>query len=157
VTLIAFNTKLSNELAVEHSSSLLVLCSDFQELNWTREHLLLDLPCKWDLSWAAFIERVPVGFIICSKKVSVAHIHLMLVGTAYRRQHIGNQLFGHFLTNVLGNAEKLGLTSLELQTNKSWKPAIEFYKRQGFTVIENLEGDQLRLRREVVNSPERQP
>lgn len=58
------------------------------------------------------------------------------VSSAYRRRGIAAALVEH----LIAEAMRRGLSKLLVETNKDWQPAIELYRRRGFTEYDRDEG-----------------
>src|SRR5574344_537360 len=90
---------LKKDVLLENINTMFMLSDDLDNDYWIESHYLKDLPLKFDISLAAFINNKIVGFIIASKK-DVIHIHRFVVGKEYRNMGIGALLQQEF-ENIL--------------------------------------------------------
>ena len=78
-----------------------------------------------------------IGFVIGIKTVEeTAKILMLAISENQRRQDIGSALITQFLkAAILQNIKQI---ELEVRTNNT--PAIEFYKKHGFDIIDTITG-----------------
>lgn len=98
---------------------------------WGRKDWLMDLPEKWQVSWVLLKERVPVGFLIASRKGDALHIHRIAIEGGKHRKGFGKLLLGTIALCALERRCPT-LTTKVLATNN---PARAFFQRFGFTVV----------------------
>lgn len=107
---------------------------------WGPEHLLADLPNKWDLSFAVW-EEGPIGYCVLSRKFGAVHIHQFMVAQEHRGKGIG--------AKMLSEAVRRGAETLKVAREN--EGATRFYERYGW-VKQREEGGYLWLRRDLVNN-----
>jgi ribosomal protein S18 acetylase RimI-like enzyme len=135
--------KFVNEL-VDLDAALRAEFNDvYSEMEWTEEHFLRDLPCKWSLSKVAVRNERVVGFIIGSRKTQGAHVHRFAVAAGVRSQGVGRALLDALLSSA--NAKQLRVVTLIVAENNL--PAVRFYRRAGFAVddVRVIAGDRRQL------------
>lgn len=95
-----------------------------------------------------FFETYPEGFIIAKKNHKIigfivgvklisddAKILMLAVSENIRRQNVGSDLFNSFLNEI----SKQKIKSVELEVRTDNVNAVNFYKKQGFEIIETLQ------------------
>ncbi|MDN3691816.1 GNAT family N-acetyltransferase [Chryseobacterium tructae] len=104
--------------------------NDIEELNTIIEN---------NHSFGAFAENKLQGWIICEHRTwnNSFYIENILINEEYRRQGIGIML----IKNAIKEARKLNCRVIELETQNTNYPAIQFYRRMGF----NMTGINTRL------------
>nr|WP_245365191.1 GNAT family N-acetyltransferase [Chryseobacterium jejuense] len=103
---------------------------DIEELNTIIEK---------DSSFGAFADGELQGWIICEHRIwnNSFYIENILVNEKYRRKGLGIML----IKNAIKEARKLNCRVIELETQNTNYPAIQFYRRMGF----NITGVNMRL------------
>lgn len=96
---------------------------------WTKEEFLLDLPLKWDLSFAVW-DKGPLGYCILSKRSEEIHLHQIMVARSVRGNGLG--------TLMLGEAVSRGVSTLKVHPENLG--AIRFYQRYGFHIAGDENG-----------------
>ncbi|NIF04389.1 GNAT family N-acetyltransferase [Chryseobacterium sp. Tr-659] len=83
-------------------------------------------------SFGAFINGELAGWIICEQRTwnNSFYIENILIDEKHRRQGIGIML----IKNAIKEARKLGCRVIELETQNTNYPAIQFYRRIGFNI-----------------------
>ncbi|WP_433632112.1 GNAT family N-acetyltransferase [Chryseobacterium cucumeris] len=83
-------------------------------------------------SFGAFINEELAGWIICEQRTwnNSFYIENILVNEKYRRQGIGIKL----IKSAIKEARKLNSRVIELETQNTNYPAIQFYRRMGFNI-----------------------
>ncbi|HOY84107.1 MAG TPA: GNAT family N-acetyltransferase [Candidatus Syntrophosphaera sp.] len=98
---------------------------------WGPKEFMLDLPGKWDFSFAASDSSngdILVGFIICSQKTTfLLHEHKLFVDPLYQRQGIGKML----IRKTLRHAAEAGVTDYALNVYPDSESAIALYDKLG--------------------------
>jgi ribosomal protein S18 acetylase RimI-like enzyme len=74
-----------------------------------------------------------MGFF--EKRVGVANIFGVYVNPQYRGKKVGDKLMEAILNSL---KQELNFSEVELTVNKDQAAAVEFYKRQGFSVAEEI-------------------
>lgn len=95
---------------------------------WLRGNFLVDLPGKWQCSWAAVQDGRTVAFVIASVKVDSIHVHRIAVASEVRGNGIGSVL----LERVARCAVELDMPWVTLRVAADNLGAIRFYDRLGF-------------------------
>ena len=62
---------------VAHEKQFLAIASDVPGEYWTLENLLADLRDKWLLSFAVWLEGVPIAYAIVSRKTPSRRIYII--------------------------------------------------------------------------------
>lgn len=96
---------------------------DIEELNTIIEK---------DHSFGAFAGNELQGWIICEHRTwnNSFYIENILINEKYRRQGIGIML----IKSAIKEARKLNCRVIELETQNTNYPAIQFYRRMGFNI-----------------------
>nr|WP_262908347.1 GNAT family N-acetyltransferase [Chryseobacterium sp. X308] len=83
-------------------------------------------------SFGAFVNEELAGWIICEHRTwnNSFYIESILVDEKYRRQGIGIML----IKNAIKEARRLNCRVIELETQNTNYPAIQFYRRMGFNI-----------------------
>lgn len=96
---------------------------DLEELNTIIED---------DHSFGAFDDNNLQGWIICEHRTwnNSLYIENILINEKYRRQGLGIML----IKSAIKEARKLNCRIIELETQNTNYPAIQFYRRMGFNI-----------------------
>lgn len=96
---------------------------EFEELNSLIEQ---------ENSFGAFIGEELAGWIICEHRTwnNSLYIENILIDEKHRRQGIGIML----IKNAIKEARRLNCRVIELETQNTNYPAIQFYRRMGFNI-----------------------
>lgn len=83
-------------------------------------------------SFGAFVNEELAGWIICEHRTwnNSFYIENILVDEKHRRQGIGIML----IKNAIKEARRLNCRVIELETQNTNYPAIQFYRRMGFNI-----------------------
>ncbi|WP_419494120.1 GNAT family N-acetyltransferase [Chryseobacterium bernardetii] len=83
-------------------------------------------------SFGAFVDDKLQGWIICDHRTwnNSFYIENILVNEKYRRHGLGIML----IKNAVKEARKLNCRVIELETQNTNYPAIQFYRRMGFNI-----------------------
>jgi len=95
---------------------------------WQREHFLLDLPAKWDLSFWVNNGREIVGYVIASLKENWIWLHRVVMAANYRNQGRGRQVLNH----LENRCHEFSAQGVRLKVASDNPEAISFYSREGF-------------------------
>lgn len=92
----------------------------------------LNMIIEKDSSFGVFAENELQGWIICEHRTwnNSFYIENILVNEKYRRQGLGIML----IKNAIKEARKLNCRVIELETQNTNYPAIQFYRRMGFNI-----------------------
>ncbi len=124
---------------------------EFVELPWTREQILLDLPEKWTHSLLMHQGNSIAGFAFNSVKGESLHIHALFVAPEFRHHGFG----GRLIEKICERGRLFGFHCVRLRVAPSNQPALRFYEKHGFEVVngsaqdENVEMECLADRRFV--------
>ena len=117
--------------------------TDLGEKPWKKENFLLDLPLKWELSFAAEKGNSIIGYIIGSKYDSeISRVNKIMVVSRYRRCGIGKQLMEKYFAACL----KKGMKKSELKALVENDAANRFYVRLGYQKIGKEKGTDNKIR-----------
>ncbi|AZA84890.1 N-acetyltransferase [Chryseobacterium lactis] len=92
----------------------------------------LNLLIEKGQSFGAYHKDELVGWIICEQRTwnNSFYIENILIDEKYRRQGIGIML----IKNAIKEARRLNCRVIELETQNTNYPAIQFYRRMGFNI-----------------------
>ncbi|WP_114818976.1 GNAT family N-acetyltransferase [Chryseobacterium sp. KLBC 52] len=92
----------------------------------------LNIIIKQGNSFGAFVNEDLAGWIICEQRTwnNSFYIENILINEKYRRQGIGIML----IKSAIKEARKLNCRVIELETQNTNYPAIQFYRRMGFNI-----------------------
>ena len=111
------------------------MIKDFKYFIWKEENFLMDLPGKWDYSLVARNKGKIVGFSINSlKKNNVVYVHFIFVVELYKKKRIGTNL----VKSLIAKARRNGINSVRLRCPTENKPAVNFYKSNGFEIQDTV-------------------
>ena len=113
---------LTKEEAERYVDSILGIGAE----GWTRDHLLLDLPDKWTLSFAAW--PGPMAYAILSRKPTGVHLHHFVVAPNEREHGVG--------AIMIKEAIRRAGDSISLKVFRNNNIAIRFYKSHSFEIID---------------------
>ena len=112
-----------------YEKDILSIAQDQPDEYWGIEHFLLDLPRKWDLSFALFDCSLFIAYAILSLKTSSnVHIHHFMVNKSSRGRGLGSLM----LQEIERRGDSFGAETLTLKVGKNNFDAKKFYLRQGF-------------------------
>ena len=113
---------LTKEKTVENMDQLLHVCRH-SNLDWTEENLMMELDCKWALSFAAIMDDRVVGFSIASRREpGWAQWHEGRILKDYR----GQGVVGLFIEKMVESCRELEITRITFETDVEKGPI--FYK-----------------------------
>ena len=113
-----------------YQDEFLAIADDIPGEYWTLQNFLIDLPAKWDLSFALWQNDLPIGYAILSKKSEdQVHLHHFMIDRDHRAKGWGTRM----ITEMSDRAEAAGATLLTLKVEKSNASALRFYSRNGFS------------------------
>jgi ribosomal protein S18 acetylase RimI-like enzyme len=115
---------------LEYSEGILNVLSQDQINYWKVEHLMIDLPMKWEHSYVLLKAEDLVGFIICSIKNNNIHVHKIYIDETVKGKGLGKKILFHCLENV----KNIKKCSLFVYGNNI--EAIRFYDKRRFLVID---------------------
>lgn len=129
--------QLDRPFAERRAEDLLNLISEFPDVHWTLDSLLLELPGKWDVSRVVEDEGYEIrALAVNSLKDESLYIHLFLVAPSYRRRGVGRDLVENLAE--VGRATP-AVSRLRLRTSMDWPAAWRFYQQSGFRVEQYFE------------------
>jgi ribosomal protein S18 acetylase RimI-like enzyme len=120
---------LSLENMKKLATSLVLMTSSWQMINWKSENFLSELPFKWECSFSIQYFNKLIGFCIASKKEDNSfYIHLLFVDQNERQEGFGLVM----LNEAKRRANLMNLPSMLLRCPKNNTKAKRFYLRYGF-------------------------
>ena len=119
---------LDKEMTLQNINDLIKIDSIIPDDPWTADNFLMDLDFKWKFSFIALQNDDIIGFLICSMKEKVLHIHRIAVLPEHQRNKIGWTLIQNLYT-VCHNRH---ISKITLKVKDTNLPALEFYKGLGF-------------------------
>jgi ribosomal protein S18 acetylase RimI-like enzyme len=127
------------------------LFSRFEEVPWTAEQILRDVPGKWTQSLALERDGDLVGFSFNSIRSGALYVHAFFVDPRHRGQGLGRRM----VARLGDRARDLGLDGLELSVHRDNERAQGFYRALGFVdeEQENPEGQRTLRRMEAASCP----
>jgi ribosomal protein S18 acetylase RimI-like enzyme len=103
--------------------------TEIGEQPWNESNFLLELPYKWELSFAVENKGEIFGYLIGSEiAANTARVNKIIVGREYRKNNVGTILMKRFETACF---EK-GLYDVDLKAIVDNKAANNFYLRLGY-------------------------
>jgi ribosomal protein S18 acetylase RimI-like enzyme len=110
---------------------------------WDQSSFLLDLPEKWNLSFAIEYKPHIVGYIIGSRAADMrAKVNKIVVDREYRRQGFGKQL----MTRFEEECSRYGIYEVELKALVENRLANDFYAELGYQPLGSVEGTDAKTR-----------
>jgi ribosomal protein S18 acetylase RimI-like enzyme len=104
---------------------------------WTKENFLLDLPLKWELSFAAEIGSSIAGYIIGSEHTQkLSRVNKIVVDSFYQRKGIGEKLMNRYFEAC----QQKGIKKSEIKAMVGYEPANNLYTKLGYQHIGVAEG-----------------
>ncbi len=131
---------------IENLNKFFIIESNWTNIGeelWKEENFLLELPLKWELSFAAENRDSVIGYIIGSEhepKLSI--VNKILVDHSYRGYGIGKRLISRYFAACL---EK-GIETSELKALNGNGIANSFYKKLGYQRIGETKGTDGKIR-----------
>jgi ribosomal protein S18 acetylase RimI-like enzyme len=111
--------------------------SDIGEIPWDESNFLLELPRKWDLSFAVEHEAHIIAYIIGSQwNTNVARVNKIVVDRGHRRESLGRQLMERF-EQVCRDE---GIYMVELKALADNPSANSFYRNLGYQPTGSIKG-----------------
>jgi ribosomal protein S18 acetylase RimI-like enzyme len=116
----------------QHYKALAEVTRDLPDDGWREENFLLELPDKWQLSFAAWQLDQPVAYALLSRKApDTVHLHRLMVAEAWRGQGLGQCL----VKELLQRTSSAGAAYCSLKVERGNGDARRFYRRHGFQEI----------------------
>lgn len=113
------------------------------EKTWDESSFFQELPKKWDLSFVAESEEIPIGYLIGSQANDTsAKVNKILVDNDFRGIGVGRKLVDLFEDECLRN----GITETELKALIDNLQANEFYVRHKYRPVGLVKGDDDKIR-----------
>jgi ribosomal protein S18 acetylase RimI-like enzyme len=125
--------KLAREIWEEHYGP--ILSSDqidyMLNLFYSNENIQKEIKegIYWDL---IYYQNIAVGYISCKLELEKVHLSKIYLKSEMRGKGLGKIMFNHAI-QITQNQQK---KSVYLNVNKNNADSIEFYKRNGFEIIE---------------------
>ena len=115
-----------------HADALVGLGRDIPGEYWTVDHLLMDLPDKWRLSFVGWRADRPVAYAVLSRKgPDTVHLHHLMVGKDERGMGVGTAM----MAEMVRRARQGGADWLTLKVATENDRACSFYLRHEFEEI----------------------
>lgn len=96
---------------------------------WVESNFRHQAPEKWNLSFVALHQEMPVGFLVGSRRDNGnAHIHRLAVDVRQQKQGIGRRL----IEKITQQAIALGCPAVSLKVAQDNAAAVDFYLDLGF-------------------------
>lgn len=112
-------------------SELEALSVDQAWMAWGQENYLKDLPGKWEVSRAGYMNGQLVGYCLGSVRGGMLWIHRLVVSDKVRGQGIGAEI----LAEMHLVAERIELNGLILKARMEKAGAVNFYSAHGFRKV----------------------
>jgi ribosomal protein S18 acetylase RimI-like enzyme len=113
------------------------------ESPWNLKSYLLELPRKWELSFAVERNELIVAYIIASQVSDQrARVNKIVTNRGYRRKGWGRQLIYRFEKECSNS----GIHEVELKALVENKSANQFYTRLGYQLTGSVEGSDAKMR-----------
>lgn len=117
--------------------------TDIGEQSWDKDNFFMNLPGKWDLSFAAEDNDSVVGYITGSRvNKKRAAVNKILVDQGKRSKGLGRQLIRRFEEEC----RKRGVFEVELKALVENEPANRFYIQLGYRQTGSVEGTDGKMR-----------
>ena len=114
----------------EHEAEFLEIGADVPGEYWTLDHFVLELPEKWNLSFAIWSDRRPIAYAVLSRKgPNEAHLHHFMVAPEHRKAGLGATMVAEMEDRV----RRLGCRWLTLKVAADNAGARRFYARHGYS------------------------
>ena len=130
-------------LTLHNRAILKLLVNKCFPINYTEEFYQRVAIEYKDLASYATLKDIIVGGIVCRIEIDCetnkpfVHLLIILVLEKYRGLGIAQQLMD-FITNKIRETKE-SITHIQLHVQKANKKAVDFYKKQGFAIIEEIE------------------
>lgn len=119
---------ISKEFMLNNLKRFQSILSDIPNEYWEKEHFLLDLPSKWEISMAIINDSEIIGYIIASEKRTSIHIHKFMVDCNYRGKGYGSKMLHQFEEKTKSYNKKY-----TLKVYKNNLKAIKFYENHNYS------------------------
>jgi ribosomal protein S18 acetylase RimI-like enzyme len=124
--------KLNKEYLQTNISAFIDILKDEPYEYWNEDNFLFYLPEKFELSYTLELDGVIAAYIISSlKDGKIAYIHKFMTKKDYRSLGLGKLILSVYEMNCFRN----GLAQIQLSVVKLNYKAINFYKKNGFSII----------------------
>ena len=121
-------TRLTSDIIRNRFPELLDVMYDMEDIQWTTEQWLIDLPKKWVWSFVYTEGGKIVGYCVASQKKEMCHVHRLMVHPWWRGRGIGTKMLDH-LSSICQCGITLKTTTYE---------ALDFYYKQGFLLYRGV-------------------
>jgi len=117
---------LDRDTTAAHVDRLIAVADDVPGEYWGPSHFLLELPEKWELSFAAWSGVELAGYAILSRpEPDRVHLHHLMVNARYRNGGLGRSM----VEEMERRARAAGGSRLTLKVDRGNAGAIRFYER----------------------------
>jgi ribosomal protein S18 acetylase RimI-like enzyme len=138
--------QITKEYMVSNIARFLSIESNWTDLGenpWNVKSYLLELPRKWDFSFAIECKERVVAYIIGSKESNQrAKVNKIVVDRAYRRKGFGQELILRFEKECSNS----GVHEVELKALIENKSANKFYAKLGYRLTGSVAGSDGKIR-----------
>jgi ribosomal protein S18 acetylase RimI-like enzyme len=126
--------------------------TDIGETPWGQKSFLLDLPRKWDFSFALERKELIAGYIIGSQEGDRrAKVNKIVIDSGCRRKGLGRQLIHRFEQECSNS----GVYEVELKALIKNASANKFYAKLGYQLTGSVEGSDGQVRNTFIKRLER--
>ena len=123
---------MNQKLVNKEMSTILDLFSNFDELRWTEDQILINLPSKWEVSIGVFDNNQLVAFSFNSVKTDILYIHALFISEEYRSTGLSHKM----MTEMNSIMKSLNLNKIGLKVGFRNTQALRFYLSEGFEIID---------------------
>jgi ribosomal protein S18 acetylase RimI-like enzyme len=119
--------------------------SETGQPSWNDENFLLELPLKWELSFAIEYGGSIITYIVGSQdsnNKSLSKVNKIVVDSAYQRRGIGRKLMEKYFE---ASVER-GMKEFELKAMVDYAPANELYISLGYQLVGTVKGTDEKFR-----------
>lgn len=111
--------------------------TDLGEAAWSKDNFLLELPLKWNLSFAAEKKGIIVGYILGSMlEHNISRVNKIVVDYNHRKSGIGKKLIELYFEACIREKIK----KLELKALIENEAANNFYVKHGYQKVGSVRG-----------------
>jgi GNAT superfamily N-acetyltransferase len=132
--------QLTREACYRALESLIAISGEEEGFAWTSQHLLHDMPEKWNLSaMARDAQGRVIGYQVTSLARGHPHLHRIMVTASWRSAGLGGLLIAWLCRACVARDWR----PLTFKVHESNRRAVEFYHRLGFAMRDTGKVDTL--------------